>query len=163
MFHTIPSLGEMTKFRRRALGLDRQLGLLKLRDPAGHGEIRGGKLVWRWEAQPTPVSRRYFLRLEQARGLSPRVFVEQPSLSRLADSRPIPHLYSQHPAQLCLYLPDSGEWSGTMALANTLVPWSSFWLYYFEEWLASDEWRGGGVHPPSLAHKEYDAKRRDGT
>jgi hypothetical protein len=34
-----------------------------------------------------------------------------------------------------------------VALDQTVVPWASLWLFYFEEWLASDVWKGGGIHP----------------
>jgi hypothetical protein len=27
------------------------------------------------------------------------------------------------------------------------LPWAAIWLFYFEEWLASGEWKGGGEHP----------------
>jgi hypothetical protein len=27
------------------------------------------------------------------------------------------------------------------------VPWTALWLFYFEEWLTSDDWKGGGIHP----------------
>ena len=45
------------------------------------------------------------------------------------------------------YLPSSGEWHGGLLIASTVVPWAVLWLYFFEEWLVSDEWKGGGVHP----------------
>jgi hypothetical protein len=34
-----------------------------------------------------------------------------------------------------------------MRLDRTIVPWIALWLFYFEEWLASDDWKGGGMHP----------------
>jgi hypothetical protein len=34
-----------------------------------------------------------------------------------------------------------------MRLDLTVVPWTALWLFYFEEWLASDDWKGGGMHP----------------
>lgn len=34
-----------------------------------------------------------------------------------------------------------------MRLDLTVVPWTSLWLFYFEDWLDSGEWRGGGMHP----------------
>ena len=34
-----------------------------------------------------------------------------------------------------------------MSISGTIVPWTILWLFYFEEWLMSDEWKGGGVHP----------------
>lgn len=27
------------------------------------------------------------------------------------------------------------------------LPWTHLWLVYFEEWLSSDDWKGGGRHP----------------
>ena len=35
-----------------------------------------------------------------------------------------------------------------MPLDETVVPWAALWLFYFEEWLVSDKWKGGGAHPP---------------
>ena len=34
-----------------------------------------------------------------------------------------------------------------MRIDQTIVPWTILWLFYFEEWLDSNEWKGGGVHP----------------
>ena len=34
---------------------------------------------------------------------------------------------------------------------QTVVPWTSLWLFYFEDWLASNEWKGGGEHPPATS------------
>ena len=33
-----------------------------------------------------------------------------------------------------------------MPLANTIVPWVADWLYYYEVWLFTGEWEGGGIH-----------------
>jgi hypothetical protein len=79
--------------------------------------------------------------------VTPRVFVEDPDLLALADGRRLPHVYEQRPPRLCLYLPDTGEWTPAMRLDQSIVPWAVLWLFYFEEWLVSDEWKGGGVHP----------------
>ena len=65
----------------------------------------------------------------------------------LAGGRRIPHLYQQKPPRLCLYLPRTYEWQSWMRLDQTIVPWTALWLFYFEEWLASDDWKGGGMHP----------------
>ncbi|SJM35583.1 conserved hypothetical protein [Mesorhizobium delmotii] len=34
-----------------------------------------------------------------------------------------------------------------MRLDQSIVPWTSLWLFYFEDWLTDGEWRGGGEHP----------------
>jgi hypothetical protein len=73
--------------------------------------------------------------------------VERPDLVELAEGRKLPHVYQQNPARLCLYLPGTGEWQPWMRIDQMIVPWTSLWLYFFEDWLATDEWKGGGKHP----------------
>jgi hypothetical protein len=114
---------------------------------AGSGSLGPGRLIWRFVTSPTALSKRYRLRLEYRQYSSPAVFVEEPDLIDLADGRRLPHVYEQSPPRLCLYLPSNGEWTSSMRIDQTIVPWAILWLFYFEEWLASNEWKGGGVHP----------------
>lgn len=107
----------------------------------------GGQLLWRFNARPTALSRSYGLRILLKPGISPRVIVEDPDLNALAGGRRLPHVYSQTPVELCLYLPGTGEWAPYLRIDQTLVPWAYLWLFYFEEWLASDDWKGGRQHP----------------
>jgi hypothetical protein len=123
----------------------------------GSGRLRPGRLTWCFIASPSPLSRRYRLRLEYHQDGVPQVFVAAPDLIALADGRPLPHVHQQQPPRLCLYLPGTGEWTSAMRLDQTVVPWSILWLFYFEEWLISNEWKGGGVHPGA-----DDANRIDG-
>jgi len=120
---------------------------------SGDGELRAGAFTWRFDASPSPLSRVYRVRIEMAQERPPRTFVETPDLALLADGRDLPHVY-RNPTRLCLYLPGTSEWQPWMRIDRTIVPWSVLWLWYFEDWLASDEWKGGGVHPP-----EHDYER----
>jgi hypothetical protein len=86
------------------------------------------------------------MRIEFRTSEQPEVYVDQPDLVALADGRKIPHLYSQSPVWLCLHRPTKGEWRPHLLVDRTIVPWATVWLFYFEEWLASDEWKGGGEH-----------------
>ena len=113
----------------------------------GVGLLHAGALLWWFEATPSPLSRIYTLRIEYRQGVKPQVFVESPNLKLLADGRRLPHVYEQDPARLCLYLPMTYEWQSWMRIDNTIVPWAILWFFYFEEWLSSDEWKGGGEHP----------------
>lgn len=72
-----------------------------------------------------------------------------PNLPVLAEGRPLPHVYRHDEAgtKLCLWLPRKNEWLPQMPLGETYIPWTSEWLNYFEEWLLTDEWAGGGEHP----------------
>lgn len=132
----------------QALSGAQQLYFLR-RNPAavGTGDSRRGVLVWVMEVTPTPSSRTYTVRIELATG-TPEVTVLVPDLRALAGGRRLPHVYSEAPVRLCLYHPRRGEWASTMRLDQTVVPWIYLWLYYFERWLATDDWAGGGEHPP---------------
>jgi hypothetical protein len=33
-----------------------------------------------------------------------------------------------------------------MPIALTIIPWLLEWLVYYEAWLVTGEWLGGGVH-----------------
>jgi hypothetical protein len=45
---------------------------------------------------------------------------------------------------LCLYH-SAKEWTPAMYLAETIVPWASEWLFHYEIWKGTGEWRGGGI------------------
>jgi hypothetical protein len=113
----------------------------------GEGQLRGNMLTWRFPVTPTALSRQYDARLEYRHEMSPKVYVDAPDLVVLADGCRLPHVYEQSPPRLCLYLPGSGEWGAWMRLDQTMVPWTALWLFYFEAWLLSGEWSGGGLEP----------------
>lgn len=128
----------------------------------GQGSLRRGLLTWEFIAQPTPLSREYRIRIRFQQGDVPEVHVLSPDLNALADGRRLPHVYEQKPPRLCLYLPREREWTSTMKIADTIVPWTHLWLFYFEQWLVSNEWQGGGRHPEisSAKLKKYSLHRR---
>lgn len=133
--------------------LDLGTQLLHLRAmqlPGAVGQLREGLLTFEYTTQPTSISRGYSLRLTYRRSERPDVRVLAPSIPELAAGHGrVPHLYEHsHPVKLCLYLPRTREWGAGMSLAKTVVPWSIDWLFYFEIWLATGDWNGGGEHPP---------------
>ena len=109
--------------------------------------MRAGQFTWRYSATPSPIGRDYDIRIEFKQGSRPEIFVDRPDLQALAGGQRIPHLYQHSLPGSCLYLPQTCEWQSWMRLDQTLVPWTTLWLFYFEEWLASGEWKGGGMHP----------------
>ena len=126
-----------------------QLFNLRKLFPDGEGQVRRNRLNWVCAIRPTPVGRSYRVRVYYEPGGQPEVFVVHPSLDTLAEGRRIPHVYSQQRAKLCLYRPRYMEWTPDRLIAETIVPWAYVWLFYFEEWLFSDDWKGGGEHPPT--------------
>ncbi|MCF1464455.1 hypothetical protein FS827_24515 [Agrobacterium vitis] len=123
--------------------------LLLTKNPlsVGDGELGSGHFNWYYKSSPTPLSRIYDARLEFEVNRSPRVFLDNPDLLMLSGGKDLPHVYDQKPTRLCLYLPRTYEWQPWMSLDQTIIPWTSLWLFYFEDWLIDGEWRGGGEHP----------------
>jgi hypothetical protein len=124
----------------------------------GTGELKRERLTWRFTARPSALGRSYQARIEYEQKGPAGVFIDAPDLHVLAEGRKLPHVYSDHPPKLCLYLPGAFEWDRNMRLDKTLVPWTALWLFYFEEWLWSDDWKGGGMHPSDLGDRM--ARRR---
>lgn len=149
----------MTLLGRRELTPAQQFVNLKANPlTRGDGELVRGRLSWRYVGRPSPISRAYALRIEHAPGEAPSVFVDGPDLVAIAGGRDLPHVYSQDPTRLCLYLPGTGEWEPCLLIDRTIVPWSVLWLWYFEDWLSTDVWGGGGLHPRDLPGPERERR-----
>lgn len=112
--------------------------------PSSSTRIQSNCLVWEADLRPTVLSQIYTVRLAYTLGRHPRINVLKPELTTLEDKY-LPHTYRGN--QLCLYYPSSTEWKGDMLLSNTIVPWISEWLFYYEIWVVTGEWHGGGTHP----------------
>ncbi|MEZ4927906.1 MAG: hypothetical protein R3A50_16605 [Saprospiraceae bacterium] len=91
--------------------------------------------------RPKVMSREYWVRIIYKVGQRPLVYVKFPKLS-YRRINPLPHFNSDN--TLCLYHGPK-EWDGTMLLAETIVPWSSEWLFHYEIWEGIEDWCGGGV------------------
>ena len=39
------------------------------------------------------------------------------------------------------------EFNYSLRIIDTIIPWTQEWLYFYEIWLLTGEWRGGGHTP----------------
>lgn len=147
------------KHHRKPLSLAQQYHALKAGGPHERLLISGKDRTLLWEGwlQPSLFSRRYKVTIRYGLGTAPICVVTEPDLFALAGTRAIPHLYlaDKHipGARLCLFLPGSqaddglSEWRAQLRISDTIIPWASLWLFYFEQWLHTRDWEGGGKHP----------------
>lgn len=101
-------------------------------------------LHWIGSIQPLPCSPEYMVQINYQSDKYPETKVLSPKLEK-GDKERLPHVYSKD--GLCLFMPKYREWKPIMSIARTIVPWTSLWLFYYEIWKATGEWRGGGIHP----------------
>lgn len=63
-----------------------------------------------------------------------------------------PHVYRG--GELCLYWPKEWRWYGDELIAETIVPWTASWLFYYELWLDTGKWLGPSSHPDAGSKME---------
>lgn len=118
-------------------------------------EIKGDILLWIGKVQPTPLSRIYTVVVKFRMWEPPQVWVIGDELQNL-DSPDFPHKYEidvdKKMVRICLYR--YREFSTYKFLSKTIIPWTIEWLYFYEIWLATNEWFGGGEHPSAGEVKE---------
>lgn len=109
---------------------------------------KNNQLRWSGKIKPTALSKEYTIILVYHHGESPKVLVVGDELEKLDDPN-FPHKYNidakNKMVRICLYR--HSEFNSSKLLANTIIPWTVEWLYFYELWLATGEWLGGGEHP----------------
>jgi len=126
--------------------------LKNLRLPGAVSSQNGRTLYFKVGISPGSFGRLYQCLLKiKPDGQPPDAVVLEPDLSALAGGKQIPHTYAYDGkgTRLCLWWPKSRDWMPSMKLTDTFIPWIAEWLYYFELWLLTGEWSGGGEHPDS--------------
>lgn len=86
---------------------------------------------------------------EYAHSWFPEVRVIAPEIRRRAEEpdTPIPHVYDEstaHRPMLCLFDPAENGWSPDQSIAATTIPLIADWLRFYEAWMATGVWTGGG-------------------
>ena len=149
------------------LSIDRQIELMSREWPLFTVEKTNSRHAI-WSGNLAPHKREYTLNIDytaplvierySAVWIQPLVSVAELAPWRVADVKlpSLPHVYWQHPRIqmegpfLCLFDGQSRQWSSESAIAATTVAWSSLWLSFFEGWLLTGHWLGGGVHPVAV-------------
>lgn len=136
-------------FRRRHQYrlIDQKIALVKSY-PGTACKILRGTLTWEGAVRPTALSRTYQLTVTYKVGYRPQVRVSGDDLPGL-ECPDFPHKFAidrkNNTVKICLHL--RHEFNESMLIADCIIPWAVEWLYFYEIWLATGEWCGGGKHP----------------
>lgn len=112
--------------------------------------------------KPTEYSDKYKIKLSAYVGKSyVNVFPINPKISRTVNGKKVPHMFKD--ASLCLFYPEYHEWHHSDKWVETLIPWASLWLFYYEIWLVTGDWLGGGIHGSNDIHQSKIKDSREKT
>ena len=122
---------------------------------------RKKQLFWYGTIKPTAFSKEYSVVMTYKLWESPQVWVLGEELEKL-DETDFPHKFDVNAeakmVKICLYR--HLEFNVYKFLANTIIPWTVEWLYFYELWLATGEWLGGGEHPGDGEKKDDSMKKK---
>lgn len=125
--------------KAQVLNLALQDAHIRERFPGFKGRVRRGRAVWRGSLQPRPTSPIYQVQIVYKLKELPKAYVLSPALAPGAQ-----HLYPD--GSLCLYWPHEWWWRSDCIIAETIIPWTASWLYFYELWLDTGEWLGPSSH-----------------
>jgi len=109
--------------------------------------IKNNILTWKGYLQPMELSPKYLIKVVYQQEKHPDVYVLDPKSLALAHGETkLKHVYDTKKQRLCIYNKRAKEWDETKFIANTIIPWTSEWLFHYEIWVATGVWHGGGIH-----------------
>lgn len=130
---------------RQAMLLMRENARLRAAFPAFRLFHRSGNgYGWRGLLQPSPGGNEYTVEIRYNGISQPLVYVRKPALQLAPGAIELPHVYRDG-GSLCLFHPPSMEWRSGDPIAETIVPWTVKWLWFYEVWLVTGVWEGGGI------------------
>lgn len=129
----------------KILNIALQMAGIKARYRRFEVSLNQGVLIATGSIQPTERSVVYCIKIRYQMNGVPQIYVLSPPLQKNEKGEDIPHMYSQK--RLCLYRPKYGEFKHSDLICDTIIPWTSLWLYHYEIWHITGKWLGGGDHP----------------
>jgi hypothetical protein len=121
-----------------------QLRQMKIHWPGFRRFMHHSRVSWIGQLTPTEMSDTYTIRVTYTVPRRPVVEVMSPVLKARPGER-IPHTFPGK--KLCLHLHE--EWvAANTIIARTVIKWAALWLFFYEIWLITGKWEGGG-HEPS--------------
>ncbi|MFA1820072.1 hypothetical protein ACDX78_07760 [Virgibacillus oceani] len=117
----------------KALNLGLEIVAMRKKFP-GFQLTKGRKTFWIGTLQPSKKSDLYQVKVVYNPYI-PKVFILDPHIIPFA-----PHRYPD--LSLCLYHPMDNSFGGESLISDTIIPWTSEWLFFYEAWLEEGVWWG---------------------
>ena len=128
-------------FDKKKIPLLHQYGRVRRDYKNWTGSSPSHKLVLKGSVQPTSMSPVYLVKITYSHNIMPQIEVLSPSLKIHPGKHKLPHIFEGD--MLCLHFKEFSHYKSY--IANTIIVWVTWWLYFYEIWLVTGEWKGGGI------------------
>lgn len=141
--------------KNKRLNLSQQAMNLKQCTNYSRCDVKDQTLIWEGVLKPTELSNEYNIRIIYKLKQRPKVILYGARAKDIEKDQKVPHTFkrdkNKYEIPLCLHLPD--EFDGSKTITDTIIPWTIEWLFYYEMWLATGEWLGGGHNSKKSKNK----------
>lgn len=131
--------------RKQTLSFAFQRYLIQKNYPESKCVLEKNRLIWHGFVKPTPLSRTYNIKMICEKERRPKVILYGNNIEGL-EKKDFPHHFGINKDKLevtlCLHLPN--EFNYSLRIIDTIIPWIQEWLYFYEIWLSTGKWLGGG-------------------
>jgi hypothetical protein len=128
-----------------------QIGSMSTGHPQLRTKLKRNKVIWGGPWCPSALSENYTIRVTYEFRQRPRIAILNPTLRLAFGCEKLPHTYPDGQYDICVHLPE--EWNSRLLIVNTIMPWISQWLRFYEYWVQTGSWEGGGEHPEFKSHR----------
>jgi hypothetical protein len=139
------------RHKRAQLTPAQQIGRMRSRFPNLALSFRPGLLIWTGDWWPHPLSDTYSIQVSYTLGKRPCIAILSPELKLAEGKTRLPHVYPGGQSDICVHRPE--EWTPGSFIADTIMPWISQWLRFYEVWQQTGSWEGEGTHPEAESHR----------
>lgn len=105
--------------------------------PCFRCQLQDAQLVCYGTITPSDGCDTYKLKIEYREGGVPKVFITEPQIK--PDSKY--HMFMKD-GDLCLYDHRESDWTFSMLIHETIIPWTAEWLVFYEIWKLKGKWLG---------------------
>jgi len=137
--------------KRFQLSPAQQIGRMRNKYPGLAFTLKRGRVIWTGDWWPHALSDTYKIRVSYTIGLRPTIAILSPQLSLAEGKTCLPHVHPKGHMDICVHRPN--EWTSAQYIADTIMPWISQWLRFYEVWEQTGSWEGEGTHPEAESHR----------
>ncbi len=124
---------------------------MKSKHPQLKLTLRRNTAIWQGSWCPSDLSDTYLIRVTYAYRRRPVIAILSPTLKLANGKIKLPHTYMNSQFDICVH--ELEEWNSRLLIADTIMPWISQWLRFYEYWEQTGSWEGKGTNPEFRSHQ----------